>query len=99
MTLTTPHAQSVSVCLTDLQSDPNGLTAQEAAARLSRHGANSLPVVRGRGPVLRFALQFHNVLIYVLIGASVVTGLLQHWVDTGVILAVVLANAIIGFAQ
>ena len=43
--------------------------------------------------------QFHNVLIYVLLGAAVVTGALQHWVDTGVILAVVLANAVIGFLQ
>jgi calcium-translocating P-type ATPase len=48
---------------------------------------------------VRFFLQFHNVLIYVLIGAAVVTGVLQHWVDTGVILAVVLANAVIGFLQ
>ena len=48
---------------------------------------------------MRFFLQFHNVLIYVLIGAAVVTGVLQHWVDTGVILAVVLANAVIGFLQ
>jgi calcium-translocating P-type ATPase len=43
--------------------------------------------------------QFHNVLIYVLLGAALVTGTLQHWVDTGVILAVVLANAVIGFIQ
>ncbi len=49
--------------------------------------------------MVRFLVQFHNVLIYVLLGAAVVTGALQHWVDTGVILAVVLANAIIGFVQ
>jgi calcium-translocating P-type ATPase len=38
-------------------------------------------------------------LIYVLIGAAIVTAGLQHWVDTGVILTVVLANAVIGFVQ
>ena len=48
---------------------------------------------------MRFLAQFHNVLIYVLMGAAVVTGALQHWVDTGVILAVVLANAVIGYLQ
>ena len=48
---------------------------------------------------MRFRAQFHNVLIYVLLGAAVVTGVLQHWVDTGVILAVVLANAVIGYLQ
>jgi calcium-translocating P-type ATPase len=48
---------------------------------------------------MRFLVQFHNVLIYVLLGAAVVTAALQHWIDTGVILAVVVANAIIGFIQ
>ena len=48
---------------------------------------------------MRFLAQFNNVLIYVLLGAAAVTAGLQHWVDTGVILAVVLANAVIGFMQ
>ncbi|MHA1547794.1 MAG: cation-transporting P-type ATPase, partial [Alphaproteobacteria bacterium] len=43
--------------------------------------------------------QFHDALTYVLIGATVVTALLGHWVDTQVILAVVLVNAVIGFLQ
>ena len=47
----------------------------------------------------RFALQFHNVLIYVLIGSAGITAGLGHWVDTGVILGVVLINAVIGFVQ
>ena len=54
---------------------------------------------QARGPVIRFLRRFHNVLIYVLIGAVVVTGALQHWVDTSVIVAVVVANAIIGIIQ
>ena len=44
-------------------------------------------------------LQFHNVLIYVLLGSAAVTAALQHWVDTGVILGVVIINAVIGFVQ
>jgi calcium-translocating P-type ATPase len=99
MDLTNPHAIPAADCLTDLAATPDGLTATEAARRLVKHGPNRLPEVRSRGPIVRFFLQFHNVLIYVLIGAAVVTGALQHWVDTGVILAVVLANAIIGFIQ
>jgi calcium-translocating P-type ATPase len=66
---------------------------------LTRYGPNRLPEARSRGPLRRLLAQFHNVLIYVLLGAAVVTGSLQHWVDTGVILAVVLANAAIGFLQ
>lgn len=93
------HALTVGFCLAALGSTPAGLTAAEAARRLAQHGPNRLPEAQGRGPVLRFLAQFHNVLIYVLIGAAMVTAILQHWIDTGVILAVVLANAVIGFIQ
>jgi calcium-translocating P-type ATPase len=99
MDLTKPHATPAADCLADLAATPHGLNASEAARRLVEYGPNCLPEVRSKGPVVRFLLQFHNVLIYVLIGAAAVTGILQHWVDTGVILAVVMANAVIGFIQ
>lgn len=99
MTLTAPHAKPAADCLTDLNSTADGLTAEQAAQRLASHGPNRLPDTHARGPLLRFALQFNNVLIYVLIAAAIVTGFLQHWIDTGVIVAVVLANATIGFIQ
>jgi calcium-translocating P-type ATPase len=99
MTLPDAHAIPAADCLAALHAAPEGLTTAEAARRLARHGPNRLPELRARGPVLRFLMQFHNVLIYVLLAAAIVTGALQHWVDTGVILAVVLANALIGFVQ
>jgi calcium-translocating P-type ATPase len=97
--LNSPHATQSADCLAALAATATGLTTNEAIVRLAKYGPNRLPEVRARGPVVRFLRQFHNVLIYVLIGAAIVTGTLQHWVDTGVILAVVLANAIIGFIQ
>ena len=48
---------------------------------------------------MRFLAQFHNLLIYVLLGAALVTALLGHAIDTALILLVVLANAAIGFIQ
>jgi calcium-translocating P-type ATPase len=99
MALTDPHSHSVDACLEALTSTTGGLSGDEAARRLTEHGPNQLPEVRVRGPLFRFLTQFHNVLIYVLLGAAVVTAGLQHWVDTGVILAVVLANAVIGYIQ
>jgi len=48
---------------------------------------------------LRFLLQFHNVLIYVLLLSAGITAVLGHAVDTGVILGVTLINAIVGFVQ
>ncbi len=99
MDLTNPHAAAADECLAALQASPDGLTAAEAARRLAEHGPNRLPEARHRGPILLFLAQFHNILIYVLLGAAAITAGLQHWVDTGVILAVVLANAVIGFIQ
>jgi calcium-translocating P-type ATPase len=93
------HHLSPTDCLVTLQATPEGLTSSEAVERLAKHGPNRLPEVRTRGALRRFLAHFHNVLIYVLIGAAVITGAMQHWVDTGVILAVVLANAVIGFLQ
>jgi calcium-translocating P-type ATPase len=94
-----PHARSAEACLAALDAGAEGLAAEEAKHRLAAHGPNRLPETRTRGPLVRLLSQFHNVLIYVLIGSAAVTAALQHWVDTVVILAVVLANATIGFVQ
>jgi len=93
------HALSATETLTAQQTATTGLAATEAARRLQEHGPNRLTPPQKRGPFVRFLLQFHNVLIYVLLGAAVVTALLGHWVDTGIILAVVVINALIGFIQ
>lgn len=99
MPLSHPHAATPEACLSALDSGHQGLSQAEAAARLTRHGLNRLPEAHGRSALRRFLGQFHNALIYVLMGAAAVTGSLGHWVDTGVILAVVLVNALIGFVQ
>ena len=93
------HTKSVDAVVDFLNSTKAGLSSDEAAHRLSQFGPNRLPEVKARGSLLRFLSQFHNVLIYVLIVAGVITGLLQHWVDAGVIFGVVLVNALIGFVQ
>ena len=80
-------------------SSSTGLDDAEAVRRLSEYGYNRLPERNRAGPVLRFLRQFHNLLIYVLIAAAVVTGALGHWVDMGVISSVVFINAVIGFVQ
>ncbi|MEZ5649341.1 MAG: HAD-IC family P-type ATPase [Burkholderiaceae bacterium] len=93
------HALSTDETLTLVQGSLDGLGADEAALRLERHGPNQLPETPGRAAWLRFVAQFHNVLIYVLLVAAAVTATFGHLVDTGVILAVVLVNAVIGFVQ
>ena len=93
------HACDVEQVFTSLASSSTGISTDEATRRLARYGPNRLPEKRARGPLLRFFHQFHNVLIYVLMAAGVVTALLGHWLDAGVILAVVMLNAAIGFVQ
>nr|WP_157092267.1 cation-transporting P-type ATPase [Thioalkalivibrio nitratireducens] len=82
-----------------LESGEDGLDEGEVKRRRERYGQNKLPPPQVRGPLRRFLAQFNNLLIYVLLGAAFVTAMMQHWVDTGVILAVVLVNSIIGFIQ
>ncbi|MFN7024697.1 MAG: cation-transporting P-type ATPase [Pseudorhizobium sp.] len=97
--LSNAHSRTAEDCLAALETRPEGLTADQAQQRLASFGPNRLPEAEGHGPLRRLLAQFHNVLIYVLMAAAVVTAALQHWIDTGVILAVVVANAIIGFIQ
>ncbi|MEW8585176.1 MAG: HAD-IC family P-type ATPase, partial [Candidatus Thiodiazotropha sp.] len=82
-----------------IDTSETGLSTEEAALRLQRYGPNRLPEPRPRHPLVRFLYQFHNVLIYVLIVAAVVTSLLQHWLDASVIFGVVIVNALIGHIQ
>ena len=93
------HALPTDVVLAEQKTDSAGLSAAEATRRLAEHGPNQLTPPSKRGPLLRFLLQFHNVLIYVLLGAAGVTALLGHGVDTAVILGVVFINALIDFLQ
>jgi magnesium-transporting ATPase (P-type) len=94
-----PHVMATDEVLAALGAGKSGLTEAEAAERLARHGPNRLPAPPKRSPILRFVSHFHDVLIYVLIGAAAITATLGHLVDTAVILAVVIGNAIIGFIQ
>ncbi len=93
------HSLPVDEALARQRADAAGLSADEAARRLAAHGPNRLPGAPKRGALRRFISQFHNVLIYVLLFASLITALLAEWADTGVILGVVLINALIGFIQ
>ena len=83
-----------------LGTDPEqGLLPAEAASRLQRHGPNRLTPRKRKPGIIRFLEQFRNPLVYVLLASSVVTALVKDPLDAGVIFAVVLANALLGFLQ
>ena len=93
------HALPLEEAFRRVDGHTEGLSRREAEERLKAYGPNRLRPPQTRGPLARFLQQFHNVLIYVLLGAALMTALLGHALDTGVILGVVLINALIGFIQ
>ncbi|HNY66170.1 MAG TPA: cation-transporting P-type ATPase [Deltaproteobacteria bacterium] len=93
------HALGREEVLSALGVGEQGLSREEARARLEKYGPNALPSEEKPGALRRLLRQFNNVLIYVLIAASVFTAFLGEWVDTVVILAVVVINAVIGLIQ
>ena len=93
------HALATDAALQALKTGENGLSTAEAAERLAASGPNRLPTAAKEGLLKRFFKHFHDILIYILIAAAGITALLGHWIDTGVIVGVVVINAIIGFIQ
>src|SRR5262245_33088347 len=94
------HARSQTEVVKRLATNSEkGLKLAEASARLQKYGPNRLPEGRKRGPFTRFLAQFNNILIYVLLAAGFTKLMLSLWVDAGIIFAVVVLNALLGFIQ
>ncbi len=81
---------------TDLHS---GLAEQAVAGRREKYGPNQLREQKGRTPLRIFIEQFADFMIWVLIGAALVSGFLKEWVDALAIVAIVILNALMGFVQ
>ncbi len=76
-----------------------GLDVFEVESRQEQFGPNAIQMRGGHGPLKQFLLQFHQPLVYILLTACVTTAILHEWVDSAVILGVVLVNAVIGYLQ
>lgn len=96
---TTPWARSTDDVLAAFGSAPGGLTPDEAAARLERYGPNEIAAA-GRVPPWRILLdQFRNVLIIILLVATVISVALGEGVESVVILVIVVFAVLLGFVQ
>lgn len=80
-------------------SQPEGLMVEEARARLHQYGHNKLPEEEAISRLKIILHQFKSPLIYILMVAAVVTALLAEYIDTGVIVAVLIINAVVGYLQ
>jgi P-type Ca2+ transporter type 2C len=94
------HSMKAGDVVEKLKTDQEkGLSNSEVKERIEKYGKNEIPKGKKRTWWMRLLMQFNNVLIYVLIAAAIITALMNHWIDTWVILAVVIINALIGFLQ
>ena len=100
MIVVTPwYSRTVPRILDELRSGELGLRVDEAARRLKEEGANTLPEKKSDSLARIFLRQFQSPLIYVLFGASAVVFVMGEVVDSLIILAVLIFNAIVGSVQ
>lgn len=85
--------------LEDLQTNRRGLSFDDVAKRQLKYGRNQITTAKPHSMLRRFAQQFNNVLIYILIVSATISAALSHWADASVIFAVIIINALIGFIQ
>ncbi len=100
------HAMSGEETLSALGSSERGLTSEEAAKRLNRYGPNELSEGRKLSPLRIFLDQFKDYMVIILIIAAMISAGIGVWkdsteefLDAGIIMVIVLVNAILGFVQ
>ncbi|HIJ79324.1 MAG: cation-translocating P-type ATPase [Desulfobulbaceae bacterium] len=90
---------AITKIFTALNTDQSGLATPEAQKRLAVHGPNALTLKSPINPLFIFISQFKNFIIYILLFAVFFALLIGEYVDSLIILAILLTNAVIGFFQ
>lgn len=92
--------------LAELETSERGLTEAEAQKRRSVYGENKLDEPKKQSVLIKFLLQFTNVMVIVLIAAAIVSAVIavvekqySDFIDVAIILAIVILNAVIGTVQ
>jgi len=93
------HAQRVDVVLRTFATTTSGLSRGEAALRLNSYGRNELQAFERTSAWHTLAAQFKNVLIVILLAATLLSGVLGHVLEAGVIAVIVLFAVFLGFIQ
>lgn len=85
--------------LSKLQATSNGLSAAESQKRLQEVGPNLLKPRRHDTALRSFIAQFTSPLVLILVFAAIVSVLAGEWTDAAIVIAIVIASAVLSFAQ
>lgn len=93
------HALDEGAVLAELSSSRFGLTQDVASKRLLERGPNELRQAARIRPVALLLGQFKSLIVWILVAAAFVSGVMSEWADCIAILSIVVANGLIGFYQ
>jgi H+-transporting ATPase len=79
-----------------LNTTTGGLTQAEAAKRLTQYGPNEI-TEKKTNPLLKFLSYFWGPIPWMIEAAVILSGVVRHWPDFGIILVLLCANAVVGF--
>jgi Ca2+-transporting ATPase len=93
------HTQTTEQVITALESHPTGLSQADAMERALHHGANEIQAAKSVSAWKILVTQFKNILILILLGATVISLFLGHGVESVAIAVIVLFAVLLGFVQ
>ena len=94
------HTQTIENLKEEFNTDlKRGLSNEEAKKRLEKYGMNELIAGETISPIKMFLLQFKDVIVFLLLGAAIVSIVFQDWIEALIIIVIVMLNAVMGFVQ
>ncbi|KAI9179552.1 hypothetical protein H9P43_004880 [Blastocladiella emersonii ATCC 22665] len=76
----------------------SGLTTAEVQQRLAQFGHNEIPEVK-QSKIMKFVSYFLGPISYLIEVACIISGVLKHWADFGILLGLLIVNAVIGYME
>ena len=94
------HTQTIENLKEEFNTDlKRGLSNEEAKKRLEKYGMNELIAGETISPIKMFLLQFKDFIVFLLLGAAIVSIVFQDWIEALIIIIIVMLNAVMGFVQ
>jgi len=93
------HHRTVEQTLKELNATANGLSQSEAEERLKKYGLNEIKEGKKISPLKIFIEQFNNIVVWILIGATIISAFVAEYVDAIVIILILILIAVLGFIQ